>query len=262
MEGVSVAGATLTPHPHPNQDAFATWEAAECCGVVVADGLGSLTRSGEASRLAVEIVTDLLAEPANRPADAFTVAGRAIAAQLNGDGLATALSLRALGRTVEVAWIGNGAILQVCPVPWVAKGTTPPEATSKLVWANLVTPHIAFEDGRDRLSRVLGEPTDPEVDRIVIDITRPTVFLAVSDGLVSFEQTDIGRDDSGERWMHISRRLQGLLTAAGGLLEARSDSRSASTALSALLSELAATGQLGDDATVAAVVVDRPGGAP
>jgi serine/threonine protein phosphatase PrpC len=257
--GVAVAGATATPHTGMNQDAFSIYEEPDCKGVVVADGVGSLPRSGEAATMGAKGVTDLLRRRETTPEEAFTLVNAGISRHLGGDGMTTILSARVLGSRIEFAWVGNGAFLQVCPAPWISESGLPADVTSTIVWSNLLVPHIAYEDGRDRLSRLLGGPGSAEPDLMVIDITRPGVFLAVSDGLHSSEQTEVGRDDAGDRWQRLSPSLYQLLVASATLLgnpNTGAITRSADQVLRDALTVLLEAGELHDDATVAAIVVE------
>lgn len=256
---VVAAGASRSPRcdPAANQDAFGI--IGEGTMVAVADGVGSLPRSGEAAALAISQVTELWLRPSSRVTEAYRAADMVVRSALGETGATTLLSARSTARSVELAWVGNGAIFEICETPWT-DGRPPESPGAGLCWTNLLVPHLCYEHGRDRLNHLIGGTLPAQPDSVVLTVTRPSLFLLVTDGVHSLEQLDTGCDENGDHWVQQTPQVRELLTLAGGIFGRSHDQMPSAQELrldlETSLDRLQASNLLDDDATVGALFVD------
>jgi hypothetical protein len=233
--------------------------------VIVADGVGSLPRSGDAAQIAVEAARWLWGSNGSISEDElFDRVNAAVLAVVGGEGATTMISIAQRKDVVTVAWVGNGAGLQLANPTWAVKGESwsdPLEADSiSLQWTNLVIPHVVYEDGRDRLALTLGSSKRVQPDLVAVRVSAaPVLFLAVTDGIHSGEHTELGLDEVGDRWQLVSRPLQAVLAEGKRALESAqhedfSDDR-LTQRLDNVLGELLSAQLLSDDATVAGMLL-------
>lgn len=232
----------------------------------VADGVGSLPESARAAQIAIDLMRRAAQPRAAQPraataSGAFRCADEQIRRELDGNGATTLLTVHAGPDGATVRWVGNGALLLVASSPHTTSTGLPPPGV-QVLHTDLLLPHIIFRDGRDVLKHVLGGSGQVAVETVVLGPSArgPRLLLAVTDGLHSAEQPDVGVSDDGSRWQRQTTALQAILALAGGVLrdaqltDALSE-QDLQDRLQQLLSGLLTARQLDDDASVAAVLL-------
>jgi hypothetical protein len=280
---------SITPRSDPegNQDAHATAQdtAFGVGSVAVADGVGSLPDSGRAAALAVEHVVHDWSD--NAPlVDPFREAHEAIRTELNGRGQTTLIDLQHRHGRTRIRWVGNGCVLRARLAPETRPGCAGTRVPGhrdtgrapRVVWTDLLLPHVAFADGQDQLTQALGGRFDAPDHLMVWPGRHDEVLLAATDGLYSCEQATLGRDDDNGLWQQQPPQLQALLALAGHLLTRPWSAQchcAAATGCSAdpectdlaaycrrVLDNLLHEGFLDDDATLGVLLVPGRTGAP
>lgn len=261
------AAATVTHRADPsgNQDAHRvlTLERDECCGVIVADGVGSWERSGEAANVAVDAARDVLASRgpgALRPA--FRAAQEAVGSLGDSDadfvgGTTLLIATVSKPGTVAIGHVGNGAVLHASLVPGSHVAGVPGRSVQ---WTNLVLPDVVVEHGRCVLSNVLTtRPTrsvEPQLQRH--SSCQGSAFVVATDGVWSLDEASTAATDDGRHWLPVPFPLWRTVVAAEWALRARAAGASGlevpTDPLPALLDGLAADRLLHDDTTVGLVI--------
>lgn len=254
--------------------------------VTVADGVGSLPDSAFAAQAACDACSQLWSERPDRlisiAETAVPLAHRAVLETAPGLAATTVLSAAALDGEVLVEWVGNGTALvftapRVRSRSVVAAGARDDVAAAlpDPLMAELMLPHISWQDGRDVLEEIIGGVTAPLVETIRLGRSgRERLVLIVTDGLATAEQREIGQTADGTQWRLLSMRDRALTAIAKALLgpppqfapgddpdlaSAQEPERWTSAALGAVLQAsvdgLLTAGQLDDDATIGALLV-------
>ena len=226
-------------------------------GVVVCDGVGSYTKSGETAERAVSAVRDHMTNSEEVTGDLGGCI-HAAAEALNGDpeGAATPLVVTANPTgAVSYALVGNGAVLEVR-----ALETVPGQFA--INYNELTFAHMSYEQGRPALQSFLpGAGSTPERGTRQLARGSARLFLSCTDGLVTEDAPRVMPDSLGNLWKEIHKPLASLLGPIGqswaALLEVAQPERMLSTLLQETLVRMAQEGELDDDATVGALLM-RP----
>ena len=242
------------------------------CGVVVCDGVGAMKGSGAVAEQAAEtgaeyiaghgVLRGILGSDDNAgDAHAILHCAQHVADEMGAvdDGATTFLAIGADARgVVAFSYVGNGALLDVEPV---ARGEFPVRAST----AELVTPHIAWANGRPALRAVIPPLAGTRVvaarGMLYPQPDRARVLLAVTDGIASHEDVLDGTSD-GARWRMVPKPLAAVIAAIesdwANVLAAPDPGARLGDLLQTTLDSLT-DGVLSDDATVGALLlVPRP----
>lgn len=241
--------------PGLGQDRFASFNALDGRGVIVCDGVGSESNSGEVAEAAVNAAKDLIARDGLTPH---------LIAQVNDhvshfvDGHTTLLAATAHSTAgswlVEYMCVGNGSMIEI-----VAGGR---DNNPWMWWTDHFVPHVDFSTGKDTLAVALPCPPDEllwTAGQIHVAHGAARLILLVSDGIATVEDYRVGRMPDGSAWREIPELLDALLTAIRQPLldighESRAEHRLA-TALTNTLDEFADASRLDDDASFGVILL-------
>ena len=240
-----------------NQDRAVAFATATGAGVVVCDGVGAYAGSGEvAERVADLAARHIETHPEGLARGVLTCAQESDRELGDVENGATTLLAVAAGETgaLAYAFVGNGTLLDVVPVEAI-------EGRVQLRAAELVVPHIAWTRGRPALRSVIpsgnggpersGGTLEPQPGQV-------RLLLALTDGIATDEERMVGTTPEAS-WREIPLELVtllGALTARWEEIVASEDpGATLSDTMQDALDELAANGQLEDDATAGALLL-------
>lgn len=259
----SVAGGEL------NFDAARTFRGPAAIGVVVCDGVGTLSGSGEAATAVADRVASLVggAQPSSILTSAEEVNRQLSPFGDSGEGSTTMIALAAgFDGTVAYSYLGNGSLLEVRPYRINPAG--PPELRT----AELTLPDVTYAEGRPALTSVLPvEGGEPKCSTgLVVARSAPvTAFLAVTDGIASDDERLIASDREGRVWRGVPEPLRLILGELADCWDelvaphsdhdgAGSSDRRLSELLERSLTAMREAGKLRDDASAGVVLIERP----
>jgi serine/threonine protein phosphatase PrpC len=265
---------SVTPRPDPasNEDACAAvcLPGARLHGLVLADGLGSYARAGEAARRAVDGAAERLQceagdfGPGTLPRLFAQVhcGLRAHARAEAGGGepppqtFGTTLLVGVdTGAELVAGYAGNGAV-------WHLRGNLEARTPSDAPWnaVNLLNPHSLPVGGREVLYNLVDAaapaPPVPAVVSVRKDPRFGDVLLVCTDGISSADQAIHGTDPAGSLWISAEPALLACFQALRDLFDAWDGTSELPLrdALHACLHDLRSRGMLEDDATVGVIV--------
>lgn len=238
-------------------------------GVVVADGLGSHARAGDAAREVVRSAAQWLRDETEDFGRGtlprlFAHAHGQLRSHVRREtgeeprpetwGTTLLVGLEA-GAELVAAYAGNGAV-------WHLRGNFDAFTDAGLPWnaVNLLNPHTVQRHGREVLYTLVDAaqscPPMPTVVSVRKDSTMGDILLLCTDGIYSADQVTHGTDGAGGQWVSAEapmvacfRALRDLFAAWDGQAELPLDD-----ALQACLDGLRTRGMLEDDATVGVIV--------
>jgi serine/threonine protein phosphatase PrpC len=238
-------------------------------GVVVADGLGSYSRAGEAARQVVQSAAAWLR-------DETEDFGRGTLPRLFGHvhaqlrehvrhatggepepqawGTTLLVGLEA-GTELVAAYAGNGAV-------WHLRGNFDGFTDAGVPWnaVNLLNPHTVQRDGREVLYNLVDAaqacPPVPTVVSVLKDPVVGDILLLCTDGLYSADQVTHGTDAGGGIWVSAEATMVSCFRALRDLFAGWDGEAELplGDALQACLDDLRTRGMLEDDATVGVIV--------
>jgi hypothetical protein len=275
----ALIAAASTTNKAVNQDAHMVVRNGKVplSAVIVGDGLGSHYGAEIASQLAVETVAQHLriCETAN-DVDAqhlFSAAGEAIYAYASQDGLQLPPNLNwdeAFGTTllccvetedeVTIAYLGNGAVFHI-------RGNFNTFPKSQLLpWTavNYLNPHSIPQDGRNPLYKLLSprRQTHAMVPTILTlgkdNQLVGDIVMVCSDGIYSYDQTPIGKDDQGNVWISGERTICRFFDFLADFFANESQTEGdLETTLQAYLADLQVKNLVSDDCTLAVLISNQ-----
>lgn len=276
--GSLIAAATLS-HKTINQDAYAIARNTRIplAGVIVADGLGSHYGSEIGSRLAAAGLKDSIEEVACTcevdMIGAFEAARERLVSYVdchvedfpsdldrrNAFGT-TLLSAVETPNEIAIGYLGNGGIFHI-------RGNFNAFPISQLLpWTavNYLNPHSLPQGGKNLLYKLLsvysqGAEVMPSVLTIRKDIELfGDILLVCSDGIYSYDQTPMGRDDQQHVWISGEDTMVLFFEALKSFFEKRTHTDEAlQLALEEYLRQLESKGLVTDDCTLGVLVTDR-----
>jgi len=218
---VEIAAATLT-NKKENQDWFSKISnpKLQLNGVVVADGIGSFSFAKEASNLVAKFVSIKIGELTDIAdlnfENIFSEAKKELIAfakeqnmETEGNTLGTTLIVAVHfptpnrnHDTIKVAYVGNGGI-------WHLRGNFNHFNESQLLpWnaINYLNPHSIQEEGKEALYKLISvsnnyEEAVPSVLTFRVDKNFGDILMICTDGIYSYDQVQIGKDNSGRTWV-------------------------------------------------------------
>jgi serine/threonine protein phosphatase PrpC len=254
-----------------NQDAYDI-VVNECIrGVIVADGIGSHYKSEIAAQSCVETIKKGLSKVRSAKNIDFKLLFQQAKEQLityadqNKD-LKEVDRNRALGTTlicalelekeIKVAYVGNGCI-------WHIQGNFNSFGPHRyLPWnsINLLNPHSVDEGGKAALYKYLS-PNEVNCEPTQITITKNNPFgdiiLIATDGIYSYDQVLVGKDDEGSIWVSgeetmalFYQALSKVLTDNGGTM----DEKKLESAMGSYLRLLKEKQLMNDDTTLGLII--------
>jgi len=257
-----------------NQDACAAVRFGSGQAVLVADGLGSHFGAEVASAVAVESIRHTLQTP-GAPAEpdlrgAFADAQRALVGHVAAISPTLPADLdrsQAFGTTLVcaadtparliLAYVGNGGLIHL-------RGNFndfPPAQVLPWNALNYLNPHSISTGGHNVLYKLLSPWTaEAHSTPTVLSIAKENdlygdIIMACSDGVHSYDQTPIGRDDERRIWISGERALSLFYEALDAFFaESVQDDASLQACLETYLSCLDAEHPLSDDATLGVVI--------
>jgi len=213
-----IACATQTHKTTTNQDYASVIDNVKVGfrGVIVADGIGSHSRSELSSNFCAEKLKEKLEEVDSVKNIDF----KAIFSQIKNDLIefadinltteekvnnpfgTTLLCVLDLEDEYQIAYVGNGSI-------WQISGDFNHFGVNRyLPWnsINLLNPHTIEEDGKSKLYRFLSisETINPSPSTIIISKNETSygdIIVIASDGVYTNDEVRVGKDDNGIVWM-------------------------------------------------------------
>jgi PPM family protein phosphatase len=222
---IEVAASTLT-NKSENQDWFSkiTNASLQLHGVVVTDGLGSFSHAKEASRIVAKFISTSIEELKDvsqiKFEDIFFQAKKILIEYANENGIlaeentlgTTAIVLVHYPmpdreyNTIKIAYVGNGGIFHI-------RGNFNHFNESQLIpWnaLNYLNPHSIQEDGKEALYKLISASKnyDEAVPTILTIRTDPKfgdIFMICTDGVYSFDQVQVGKDNQSRIWVSAEK---------------------------------------------------------
>ena len=261
-----------------NQDAatIAINEAYPLTAVVVADGLGSHYRAELGATLVAQAIADgLEALPRGQSvdfADLFACAHVRLkmAVESMFETLPPDLDWsNAFGTTVvcavetedrlTFAYCGNGRLFHV-------RGnfnTFPP--SQLLPWSalNYLNPHSIPCDGRNAIYKLIaprstGDEVHPTIMTVSKDLTHfGDIVICCTDGIYSYDQTPIGRDDRQNLWIGTEPAMSRLYAALAAFFEGEPAQEALDGVLHDYVAGLKSDGLVSDDCTVGVLITEK-----
>jgi len=273
---LSLVSAATISNKQVNQDAFALVDnpRVPMRAAVVADGLGSHYASEVASDLAARAIADAL-HGAKTTEDidlhsAFAAAARRIVNHVaaandlpadidpaNAFGT-TAICAVELPTQFTFGYVGNGSILHL-------RGNFNRFPGSQLLpWTalNYLNPHTIPQNGRNPMCKLLSLQSSrvestPTVLTISKDLhTFGDVVVCATDGIHSYDQTPMGRDDQQRIWISGEEALIRLYRTLGAFFNDEPSEERLDTCLVEYLKGLQRDGLVTDDCTLAVIITE------
>jgi PPM family protein phosphatase len=272
---IITAGASLT-NKEENQDCYSSIEnpKLQLNGVVVADGLGSFFLAKEASDFvtqfvkqkieALEKIDDLNFENIFKEAKNELI-NYAISKEivLNKATLGTTLIIAVHYQTpeqtygnIKIAYVGNGAI-------WHLRGNFNQFNESQLLpWnsLNYLNPHSIQEEGKEALYKLISVSDNfgeaiPTVLTIRTDENFGDIIMICTDGIYSYDQIQIGKDNNGRTWISGEKSMTSFYASLDDYFKLKEDNLNQS--LQTYLSKHNEIEPFDDDATLALLITSK-----
>lgn len=270
-----IAAATLTNKPE-NQDWFSKISnpLLQLHGVVVTDGLGSFSFAKEASQFVAKLVSskiDQFTEIAELNFEAIFSQAKteliefakeknmAIEGKTLGTTLIVAVHFPTPNRdydTVKIAYVGNGGI-------WHLRGNFNHFNESQLLpWnaINYLNPHSIQEEGKEALYKLISvsnnyEEAVPSVLTLRTDKNFGDIIMICTDGVYSYDQIQIGKDNSGKTWISGEKSMSLFYTEINDYF--KNGNSDLEKHLYDYLTKLNSIEELDDDATLGVLITNN-----
>jgi hypothetical protein len=272
-----VAGATLSIKA-TNQDAFgvAKNDAAHLSGIVVADGVGS--------HYAAEIGATVVARAIARGLGSLAASDRLCLRRMyhdawrdvqryiddHADSLPQDIDWQnAFGTTAVCAvettdgltlgYVGNGGIFHL-------RGNFNQFPASQLLpWSalNYLNPHSVPRNGKNVMYKLLAPRSGPEeIAPSVMSLTKDDtsfgdIVVCCTDGIYSYDQVAIGRDDEKNIWISGEPAITRLFDSLSTFFDGEVSDQALAACLERYLAELHAANLVSDDCTVAVLITEK-----
>lgn len=223
----TIAANTLT-NKSENQDWFSKIAnpSLQLSGVVVTDGLGSFSHAKEASQIVTKFISTVIEELEDisqlKFDDIFNQAKKKLIEYANENDLnaeentlgTTAIVIVHYPTpereydTIKIAYVGNGGIFHI-------RGNFNHFNESQLLpWnaVNYLNPHSIQEDGKEALYKLISssknfEEAMPTILTIRSDPQFGDIFMICTDGVYSFDQVQVGKDNKGSIWISAEKAM-------------------------------------------------------
>lgn len=261
-----------------NQDAvrFLTNTNAGIAAVIVTDGLGSHYGAGLAARVVAEsMADDLRALPSEADLDLHRLFKSAhLRLQIAVEGVdetrlesfdwdnafgTTAICAVETSTALTIGYVGNGGIFHL-------RGNFNTFSPAQLLpWnaINYLNPHSIPNDGKNALYKLVA-PRRPLQDACPTIITLSKddshfgdVVLCCTDGIYSYDQVDIGRDDQLRVWISGEESMERLYKTLASFFDGSPSDGNLHEALGAYLQALDDAGLVNDDCSVGVLITKK-----
>lgn len=272
-----VAGATLSIKP-TNQDAFgvAKNQGAPLSGIVVADGVGS--------HYAAEIGATVVARTISRGLEQLPSHDRLCLRRLyhdawldvqhyidkHADSLpqdvdwqnafgTTAVCAVETAEELTLGYVGNGGIFHL-------RGNFNTFPASQLLpWSavNYLNPHSIPRNGKNVMYKLLAPRSGPdEIAPSILRLSKDDAFfgdivVCCTDGIYSYDQVSIGRDDDKNIWISGEPAITRLFDALTEFFDGDVSEPALAACLERYLAELQTANLITDDCTVAVLITEK-----
>jgi len=271
-----VATATISPK-QVNQDAceVAYNPESPLAGVVVADGVGSHYGAEVASAIVASYFANKL--KALLPGECLDMRRLFGGAQLflrneveeHLESLppdldrdhafgTTAICVAETANVLTLGYAGNGGIFHI-------RGNFNTFPSSQLLpWSaiNHLNPHALPIEGKNVMYQLLSPWTPEAAMPSVVTISKDDIrfgdiVLCCTDGIYSYDQTAIGRDDKQNIWISGEEAMARFYRALAGFFEEEPSEQALQKVLDIYLADLAAAGLVHDDCTVGVLITQK-----